>query len=176
MRSMFMTKLVSRVIFGYEYLVHLGIVSRYKSVKRGTHEPDLIGFMGKIEKYAVFEAKGSRRQWKMVYFLPWCGLRGKREMPHRNAAKSFFLFWRTSRFFCPKFQKELLLFDRNYIGSVWEWEWWFVKDWIIVSLKMLFQVLSNGERRSSRMTALWLLKKVGASDMSLAPTCNTQTK
>ena len=56
--GMFMTKLISRDIFGYDYLVHLGIVERYKKVIRGSQEPDLVGFKRKKDKYILFEAKG----------------------------------------------------------------------------------------------------------------------
>lgn len=56
--GMFMTKLISRKIFHYEYLVHLGIVSTYKKVVRFNKEPDLVGFNKKGNKYALFEAKG----------------------------------------------------------------------------------------------------------------------
>ena len=56
--GMFMTKLVSREIFGYEYLVHLGIVCTYKKVVRANKEPDLVGFKKKKDEYSLFEAKG----------------------------------------------------------------------------------------------------------------------
>ena len=58
--GMFITKLVSRKIFECTYLVHLGIVSSYKSVVRRTTEPDLVGFIGKNDDYFLFEAKGRK--------------------------------------------------------------------------------------------------------------------
>ena len=58
--GMFMTKLVSREIFGYDYLVHLGIVSTYKKVIRGSKEPDLVGFKKHSDEYILFEAKGRK--------------------------------------------------------------------------------------------------------------------
>lgn len=56
--GMFITKLISREIFGYDYLVHLGIVEHYKKVIRGSKEPDLVGFKRKSDKYSLFESKG----------------------------------------------------------------------------------------------------------------------
>lgn len=58
--GMFITKLVSREIFGCEYLVHFGIVSKYKKIIRSTKEPDLVGFTGKNDDYILFEAKGRK--------------------------------------------------------------------------------------------------------------------
>lgn len=58
--GMFMTKLVSRVIFDYDYLVHLGIVSTYKEIIRGSKEPDLVGFKRDSDEYILFEAKGRK--------------------------------------------------------------------------------------------------------------------
>lgn len=56
--GMFTTKLVSREIFGYDYLVHLGIVSIYKKIVRDKKKPDLVGFKKKEDEYSLFEAKG----------------------------------------------------------------------------------------------------------------------
>lgn len=58
--GMFITKLVSREIFGCEYLVHFGIVSKYKNIIRKTNEPDLVGFTGRNDDYILFEAKGRK--------------------------------------------------------------------------------------------------------------------
>ena len=59
--GMFMTKVVSRVIFNYDYLVHFGIVEQYKKVVRGSREPDLVGFNNKSDVYSLFEAKGRKK-------------------------------------------------------------------------------------------------------------------
>lgn len=59
--GMFMTKVVSRVIFDYDYLVHFGIVEQYKKVVRGSKEPDLVGFNNKSDEYSLFEAKGRQK-------------------------------------------------------------------------------------------------------------------
>jgi len=59
--GMFITKLMSREIFKYDYLVHYGIVKRYKTIGRDKgdkKEPDLIAFNRKSDSYSVFEAKG----------------------------------------------------------------------------------------------------------------------
>lgn len=64
--GMFMTKLVSREIFDYEYLVHLGIVSQYKKVCRDSKEPDLVGFKNKTDEYSLFEAKGRQAVHKKM--------------------------------------------------------------------------------------------------------------
>lgn len=60
--GMFITKLISREIFNYDYLVHYGIVRNYKSIRKdkgyNNGEPDLIAFCRNKDKYSVFEAKG----------------------------------------------------------------------------------------------------------------------
>lgn len=56
--GMFITKLVSRKIFDYEYLVHLGVLSMYKKVVKTNKGPDLVGFNRKNDDYSLFEAKG----------------------------------------------------------------------------------------------------------------------
>lgn len=58
--GMFMTKLVSREIFGFDCLVHLGIVNTYKKVIRGSKEPDLVGLKKHSDEYFLFEAKGRK--------------------------------------------------------------------------------------------------------------------
>lgn len=60
--GMFITKLVSSKIFGFDYLVHLNIVKRYKSVKfNSPKRPDLIAFNKYVNIYSIFEAKGRTR-------------------------------------------------------------------------------------------------------------------
>jgi len=59
--GMFVTKLISREVFNYDYLVHYGIVKRYKMIgkdKKDKREPDLIAFRRKEDEYSIFEAKG----------------------------------------------------------------------------------------------------------------------
>lgn len=70
--GMFITKLISRVIFDYDYLVHYGIVKSYKKVvkaktvkgKEDRREPDLIAFYRKKDEYSIFEAKGREKLTK----------------------------------------------------------------------------------------------------------------
>ena len=60
--GMFITKLVSSKIFRFDYLVHLNIVKRYKSVKfNSPKRPDLIAFNKRVDIYSIFEAKGRGR-------------------------------------------------------------------------------------------------------------------
>lgn len=60
--GMFITKLVSSKIFGFDYLVHLNIAKRYMSVKFNSHHrPDLIAFNKYVNIYSIFEAKGRTR-------------------------------------------------------------------------------------------------------------------
>ncbi|EFO69595.1 hypothetical protein HMPREF9212_1105 [Lactobacillus iners LactinV 03V1-b] len=60
--GMFITKLVSSKIFGFDYLVHLNIVKRYMSVKfNSPKRPDLIAFNKYVNIYSIFEAKGRTR-------------------------------------------------------------------------------------------------------------------
>lgn len=60
--GMFITKLISQKIFGFDYLVHLGIVKQYKSMVFDTNkQPDLIAFNRLNNNYSVFEAKGRTR-------------------------------------------------------------------------------------------------------------------
>lgn len=57
--GMFITKLVSSKIFGFDYLVHLNIVKRYMSIKfNSPKQPDLIAFNKYVNIYSIFEAKG----------------------------------------------------------------------------------------------------------------------
>jgi len=57
--GMFITKLLSNREFGYTYLVHLGVVKKYKNVKLlSRRQPDLIGFNIQSNNYSIFEAKG----------------------------------------------------------------------------------------------------------------------
>lgn len=59
--GMFITKLISREVFNYDYLVHYGIVKRYKRIgkdKDDKREPDLIAFYKRADEYSIFEAKG----------------------------------------------------------------------------------------------------------------------
>lgn len=70
--GMFITKLISRVIFDYDYLVHYGIVKNYKSIEKARdakgnedrREPDLIAFYRKKDEYSIFEAKGREKVTK----------------------------------------------------------------------------------------------------------------
>ncbi len=68
--GMYITKLISREIFDYDYLVHYGIVKNYKSIDRDKddkREPDLIAFCRKKDEYSIFEAKGRQYvQKKMI--------------------------------------------------------------------------------------------------------------
>lgn len=60
--GMFITKLISKKIFNFKYLVHLSIVKRYMSsmfVSRS--QPDLIAFNDSDNCYSIFEAKGRSR-------------------------------------------------------------------------------------------------------------------
>lgn len=60
--GMFITKLVSSKIFGFNYLVHLNIVKGYMSVKfNSPKRPDLIAFNKDVNIYSIFEAKGRSR-------------------------------------------------------------------------------------------------------------------
>lgn len=60
--GMFITKLVSSKIFGFDYLVHLSIAKRYMSIKfNSKKQPDLIAFNIRDDCYSIFEAKGRTR-------------------------------------------------------------------------------------------------------------------
>lgn len=60
--GMFITKLVSSKIFGFDYLVHLNIAKRYMRVKfNSLKRPDLIAFNKLGNVYSIFEAKGRTR-------------------------------------------------------------------------------------------------------------------
>lgn len=60
--GMFITKLVSSKIFGFDYLVHLNIVKKYMGVKfNSLKRPDLIAFKKNVNIYSIFEAKGRTR-------------------------------------------------------------------------------------------------------------------
>lgn len=60
--GMFITKLVSSKIFGFDYLVHLNIIKRYMGVKFNSRKrPDLIAFNKNANIYSIFEAKGRTR-------------------------------------------------------------------------------------------------------------------
>ena len=66
--GMFITKLISDKIFGYDYLVHLGIVSAYKNIVFETKKrPDLIAFHQNDNDYSVFEAKGRTQVRNAVF-------------------------------------------------------------------------------------------------------------
>ncbi|MBS6525865.1 MAG: hypothetical protein KH322_07615 [Peptoniphilaceae bacterium] len=57
--GMFITKLVSDKIFCFDYLVHLSIASRYKSIKYNSNkEPDFVAFNIANNNCSIFEAKG----------------------------------------------------------------------------------------------------------------------
>lgn len=60
--GMFITKLVSKKIFKFDYLVHLSIAKRYMSIMfRSRKQPDLIAFNPSDNCYSIFEAKGRSR-------------------------------------------------------------------------------------------------------------------
>lgn len=60
--GMFITKLICDKIFGFDYLVHLGIARKYMSIQINTNkQPDLIAFNVDDDGYSVFEAKGRTR-------------------------------------------------------------------------------------------------------------------
>lgn len=60
--GMFITRQISRSIFGQKCLVHLKTFSRYRSIiKDNGMEPDLVGFNPKEDEYIVYEAKGRER-------------------------------------------------------------------------------------------------------------------
>lgn len=60
--GMFITKLVSKKIFGFDYLVHLSIAKKYMSIKlKSKSQPDLIAFNYRDNNYSIFETKGRIR-------------------------------------------------------------------------------------------------------------------
>lgn len=66
--GMFITKLISKNIFKFDYLVHLGIVKQYKSISCITNkQPDFIGFNKTDNNYSIFEAKGRSRMDNRVF-------------------------------------------------------------------------------------------------------------
>jgi hypothetical protein len=66
--GMLFTKIASKKIFEYDYLVHLKLAEKYKSIKYNSKKrPDFLGFKLSDNDYAIFEAKG-RMQLKSGLF------------------------------------------------------------------------------------------------------------
>lgn len=66
--GMLFTKIASKKIFGYDYLVHLKLAEKYKSIKYNSKKrPDFLGFNLSDNDYAIFEAKG-RMQLRNALF------------------------------------------------------------------------------------------------------------
>ena len=61
--GMFITKIISKKKFGFEYLVHLNTVKKNAAVISGKREPDLVGYNLNDKNYALFEVKGRQTNY-----------------------------------------------------------------------------------------------------------------